>query len=162
MLVFSVVFHVGKKGMLVLDAAYLSWLGEFSLFSELDFRSISDVFSVCGNGFVLADPSGIITPLSLLSHHQHLDLSWNDIWYQIRVINFPARWIKGVFLLPENKLSAQEWLKAFGAWKESLISLFWPSSLYQIHSSILIFDLPGYPEILLTPFSKSYCFHLSL
>ncbi len=35
LLVFSVVFHVGKRGMLVLDTACLSWLGEFSRFQSL-------------------------------------------------------------------------------------------------------------------------------
>lgn len=54
-LVFSVVFHVGKRGMLVLDAACLSWLGEFSLVQSL-ISDRSHVFSVCGNGFVLAGP----------------------------------------------------------------------------------------------------------
>lgn len=96
--------------------------------SELDFGSISDVFSVCGNGFVLAGPWGI-TPLFSLSHHQHLDFSWNDIWYQIRRINFPACWIKVFFSFQKITSQHMSDRKYIEAWKKPLIGLFWPGSI---------------------------------
>lgn len=94
----------------------------------------------------------------VLSHPCTRCLSWDAIWHQIRIINFPAHW--SLFSLSRNSTEApsavhcSEWQKAhLRAWKESLIGLFWPALLSKpalIHTNLCLtqMSLCSFPQVL--------------